>query len=476
MKRKYSFILLFVAIFTLSIYSVNGVAASYTQQLEASVADKSKFLEALEGLNAKGYKVTDIEQLKIGDKMKLPFKEKYVMTFEQLVDHNDPSVGTFKQRVIVGFEDFDSPSEIVTEGYGAAYGLNPNYRDEPSRLFKTNMVLVEHRYFLTSVPFRAQDSTLTDEKLNWDYMNAKQAAADLHNIITAFKTIFHNKWIASGISKGGQTTMFYTTYYPNDMDISIPYVGPLCKGLEDGRHEPFIANFCGTPEQRAKIQAYQRELLKRRATIEPILSNYIKANDLKYNMPLSEVLDYSALEFSFAFWQWGYDTDIIPDLSNATDNELFMLLLKVSGPDYFAEGKDSSPFYVQAARELGYYGYDTTPFKDLLTIKSSKGYLKKLFIPYARDIKFSTELYNDVRSFLEKTNNKMMFIYGEYDPWSSVMPEAPVKNEQMKKQGKGRETMVLYIDPKGSHRARISTLPEEKSKEAIRTIEKWLAE
>jgi hypothetical protein len=54
------------------------------------------------------------------------------------------------------------------------------------------------------------------------------------------------------------------------------------------------------------------------------------------------------------------------------------------------------------------------------------------------------------------------------------MPEAPVKNEELKKKGKGRETMKLYIEPNGSHRARIGTLPEQMRKEAVNTLKEWL--
>jgi hypothetical protein len=152
------------------------------------------------------------------------------------------------------------------------------------------------------------------------------------------------------------------------------------------------------------------------------------------------------------------------------------VLLGISGPDYFSEGKDSSPFYVQAARELGYYGYDVKPFKGLLTIKSAKGYLHRIMLPQSQKFEFSKYLYTKVNDFLKTTDAKMLFIYGEYDPWSAVMPVPPVENEKLKKEGKGRETMYLFIDPKGSHRARISTLPEAERNRAIEIVNKWLAE
>jgi PS-10 peptidase S37. len=265
MKNKiYKTTLFFIAILVFSFLS------------SQVIGQDTELLKAIENLKSQGYGITSIEKLAIDSTMEKPFSEKYCINFEQPIDHNNPNIGKFKQRVIIGFAGFERPSEVVTEGYGAKYAFNPKYRDEPSRLFNTNMVFVEHRYFIGSVPFRQEDTTITDEQLNWEYMNAEQAAGDLHNIVSAFKKIFPGKWIASGISKGGQTTMFYRAFYPNDVDISIPYVGPLCKGVEDGRHEPFIASFAGTPQEREIIKNYQIELLKRRKTIEPILEEYNK--------------------------------------------------------------------------------------------------------------------------------------------------------------------------------------------------------
>ena len=60
------------------------------------------------------------------------FSEKYVTYFNQPLDHDHPEKGSFRQRVIVSHVGFDRPTVIVTEGYGAAYALNPKYREELS--------------------------------------------------------------------------------------------------------------------------------------------------------------------------------------------------------------------------------------------------------------------------------------------------------------------------------------------------------
>ncbi|MEZ7875192.1 MAG: S28 family serine protease [Bacteroidales bacterium] len=382
------------------------------------------------------------------------FKDKYVLYIEQPVSHKDPSLGKFRQRVFVMHAGLDRPTVLVTEGYGASYAGNPNYREEISRLFNTNIIFVEHRYFLESTP----------ENKDWKYLTAENSAYDLHNVTMIFREVYKKKWIATGISKGGQTALLYRAFFPDDVHITVPYVAPLCRGVEDGRHEPFIANFAGTPEQRAKILAFQREVLKRRASLQPMFDSFCNEKKYEFNLPQEEIYDYSVLEFSFALWQWGSNTDEIPAL-DADDKTIFSYWMKISAPDYFVKESPTTSFFIQAAKELGYYGYDTKPFEGLLKIKSSKGYLAKLFLPQNQKFKFSKKLSRKLEKFVATTTSKMIFIYGEYDPWSAVMVNEPKSSN-----------IVVVTDPAGSHRARISTLPEESRQRVISLLERWLLE
>ena len=385
------------------------------------------------------------------------FTEKYVTYFTQPLDHKHPEKGSFSQRVVVSHVGFDRPTVIVTEGYGAAYALYPKYREELSRLFNTNMIFVEYRYFLESTP----------EPRDWKYLTAESSADDLHAIRNAFKTIYPGKWIATGISKGGQTAMLYRTFYPEDVDITVPYVGPLCYGVEDGRHEPFLRQV-GTEDERRKIEDFQLEVLKRKATLLPRFEKYCAEKKYEFFGTVEEIYDYSVLEYSFAFWQWGTSVSTIP-ANNATDDEIYKHFMAISEPSYFAKGGGNESFFIQAARELGYYGYDVKPFKKYLSIKSSKGYLKRLMLPAAgKDIKFDKTLSKKITKFLKKNDPKMVFIYGEIDPWSAA---AVTWLDTSKK-----KNIHFFVEPRGSHRARINTLPETMKQEAISLIKDWLEE
>ena len=261
--------------------------------------------------------------------------------------------------------------------------------------------------------------------------------------------------------------MLYRTSYPDDVDISVPYVGPLCYGVEDGRHEPFLRQV-GTAEERKAIEDFQLEVLKRKATLLPRFEKHCAEKGYEFFGSVEEIYDYSVLEYSFALWQWGTPVNTIP-ACDADDDAIYKHFMAISEPSYFAKGGGNESFFVQAARELGYYGYDIRPFKKYLSIKSSKGYLKKLMLPEdAKHIKFDKTLSKKITKFLKKNDPKMVFIYGEIDPWSAA---APMWLDTSKK-----KNMHMFVQPRGSHRARINTLPEDMKQEAISIIKSWLEE
>lgn len=381
------------------------------------------------------------------------FSEKYVTYFTQPLDHRHPEKGSFRQRVIVSHVGFDRPTVIVTESYGAAYALRSQYREELSKLLNANMIFVEYRYFLESTP----------EPKDWQYLTAENSADDLHAITTAFKNIYPGKWIATGISKGGQTTLLYRTFYPDDVDISVPYVAPLCYGVEDGRHEPFLHKV-STPENRKIIEDFQLEALKRKATLLPRFEKYCTEKNYSFRAPIEEIYDYSVLEYSFALWQWGTPISSIP-ATTASDDEIFSHLLAISEPGYFTADSPNASFFVQAARELGYYGYDVQPFKQYLSIQSSEGYLHRLMLPEElKDMPFDKTLSKKITKFLKKQDPKMIFIYGQNDPWTAA-GVTWLKN---------KKNIHVFIQPNGSHLARINTLPEAEKAKVMELINEWL--
>ena len=390
---------------------MKGLRTRHTALLLFTFLLASVSLSAQTGLQQKLSEISAITETQPLESTE--FSEKYVTYFTQPLDHRHPKKGSFRQRVIVAHAGFDRPTVIITEGYGAAYALKPQYREELSRLLNANMVFVEYRYFLESTP----------EPKDWRYLTAESSADDLHAVTTAFKNIYPGKWIATGISKGGQTALLYRTFYPDDVEI-----------------------------------------LKRKAALLPLFEKYCTEQEYKFRAPIEEIYDYSVLEYSFALWQWGTPVGSIP-LPTATDAELIAHLLAISDPSYFTTDSTNASFFVQAARELGYYGYDTRPFKKYLSIKSGKGYLHRLMLSEElKDMPFDKTLSRKIKGFLQKNDPKMIFIYGENDPWTA----AGVTWLKEKK------NIHVFIQPGGSHLARISTLPEKEKEEVMKLLNEWL--
>ncbi|MDZ7743985.1 MAG: hypothetical protein U5Q03_20185 [Bacteroidota bacterium] len=59
----------------------------------------------------------------------------------------------------------------------------------------------------------------------------------------------------------------------------------------------------------------------------------------------------------------------------------------------------------------------------------------------------------------------MIFIYGEYDPWTASGIEFS-----------GKENMIKIVKAGGTHATRISNLTEEQNKVVIAKIREWLEE
>ncbi len=183
------------------------------------------------------------------------FNEAYEINIFQPLDHNNPDGPGFTQQVFLGYAGADRSVVVETEGYSARFR-----KSELTRMLQCNQIIIEHRYFEDSQP----------DSMQWQYLTTWQAATDQHRIIELFKPVFPAKWLTTGVSKGGQTVMFHSYYYPDDVDARVPYVAPLNFGPEDARFKPFLENV-GTPECRQRVFDFQKLALERFDSLFPRL-------------------------------------------------------------------------------------------------------------------------------------------------------------------------------------------------------------
>jgi hypothetical protein len=382
------------------------------------------------------------------------FTEAFLIMVSQPLDHLHPELGTFQQRVILSNLAVNQPVVFITEGYDGDYGATENYLNELCPLLNANQLLVEHRFFGKSVP----------DSIDWKFMTVENAAADLHHIVGLFHLIYSKKWISTGISKGGETVLYHRALYPNDVEISVPYVAPLNFSIEEKRHDYFIRFKAGTASERKKVAHFQLELLKRKRLLMPLFQQLCNENEYQFRTDVSAIYDFWVLEYAFSFWQWGLLVGDIPK-SSATDQEVFTYLIKVCSPDYFdiEHEKPTFPFFVQALKQLGYYGYNTEPFKGLMELADTKGYIQRLFMPAATHFTYDPTMSLLVKSYLKKDAKKILLIYGGNDPWTASAAETG-----------GNKKILKIVQRNGNHSTRIGTLPVSQKKKVVKTLGKWM--
>jgi len=332
------------------------------------------------------------------------FKTTYQIALQQPLDHSDKSKGTFTHYIYLSHNDFSLPMVIETEGYQAYIRTK-----EMSKVLKGNQVIVEYRFYGKSRP----------EPTPWKYLKYDQAIEDYHDIVTKLKKLYTGKWVSSGISKGGETVLIYKSKYPNDVDVAVPYVAPLINTQEDPRTTEHI-NTIGEAECRAKVTRFQRLLLENRSALLKEIEIYATEKDLKFTkVSVEEALEYAALEFSFSFWQWGGKCEDIPtDTANA--KELFDYANKVVGISFYCDKTFHRllPSYYQHMIELGYYGFDFAPVKDLLKVVKSTS--NNRFAPRNVDLTYNPNYIKTVRNYIENKGDNILYIYGEYDYLGSL--------------------------------------------------------
>jgi hypothetical protein len=374
------------------------------------------------------------------------FTESYQLILDEPLDHKHPEKGTFKHYIYLSHVDYKSPMIIVTEGYAARYVKN-----ELSTLLKANQVIVEYRFYGKSRP----------DPEPWDYLTCEQAIEDYHSITAKLKQLYTGKWISTGISKGGETTLIYKSKYPHDVDVAVPYVAPLINGREDARTNQHIATV-GTEECRGKVKQFQRTLLLNRKEVLVAMDEFAQKKGMKFTeVPLNEALEYAALEFPFSFWQWGGKCEEIPD-EHATPQQLFDYVNKIVSVSFYDDQQyfDLLPSFYQHMRELGYYGFDLTPVQDLLQVVKSPS--NSRFAPKV-PITYDPKCIQRTRKFAETKGDNILYIYGGNDTWVSCSPTPEPTVDALK--------MVL---PGGSHATRIKNFPPESQEKIMQTLKRWL--
>jgi PS-10 peptidase S37 len=376
---------------------------------------------------------------------------RFDLVLDQPIDHDHPELGTLQQRAMLLHISDTAPMVLTTSGYGLG---SRNGLTEITRQLNANQIAYEHRYFGPSRPVPT----------DWSKLDIRQAAFDAHRFVEALHWLYPGHWVNTGGSKGGMTSVYQRRFYPCDVDATVAYVAPTSITTTDAAYIAFLEQVGGSERAicRADLVAFQRRLLEQRAEIVP------KVQGTFVQIDVDKAFELAVIELNFAFWQYTAPDDLevgcsaIPPAS-ATPEQMLAFLEFHSSPDVLA-GEGSLDFYHayyhQAAAQLGAPAPYEAPLADLLRYSGAD--VPASFIPAGEVAAFDTAAMLDINNWVASDGERMMFIYGELDPWSSreFVPSA-------------RDSHRFIVNG-GNHGARISQLAEADRNEAMSLLARWL--
>ncbi|MDP9794936.1 hypothetical protein J2S43_003448 [Catenuloplanes nepalensis] len=378
----------------------------------------------------------------------------FVLTYRQPADHRHPERGTYEQRLTLLHRSLDAPVVLATSGYGLPATPTAS-RTEPARLLDANQVSVEHRFFMPSRPSPA----------DWSDLTIWQEATDEHRIVTALKSVYSGKWIQTGASKGGMTSVYHRRFYPGDVDGVVAYVAPndVLNDL-DGAYDRFFATV-GDAACRRALDDMQREALKRRDRLVPRLEADAATNGWTFTRTLGTAdrsFEMTVLDTVWAFWQYRTAADCasVPP-ATATDDEVYAWFDAVAGWSFYTDQTLEYywPYYYQAATQLG---WPSLRFDHLRGLRDYPG-LYSALSALPRELRKPHNPFPmiDVDLWVRASAPRMLFVYGQNDPWGA---EAFTPSHR---------DSYRYVAPGANHGANISRLAPADAEAATATLRRW---
>ncbi|MFP2895332.1 S28 family serine protease [Corallococcus sp. 4LFB] len=375
----------------------------------------------------------------------------FFLTYEQPVDHLHPQGRRFQQRLTLLHRSTQLPMVLATTGYDL---LPFPFQTEVTYLTQGNQLLVEQRFFGPSTP----------QPATYQHLNLEQAAADHHRIVNALKPLYTARWLSTGGSKGGMASAYHRALYPQDVNGTVAYVAPNSHGPQDPSYIQFLRRV-GTAACRERIRNFQRDVLTRREELLPAVAEYAWATGLSFDfLGLDKAMEFATLELPFSIWQYGDASvcEAIP-LPGAPAAAVVDVLNDISGIYAFDDTgiERSATYYFQAGTQLGSYASDESHLQGLLHYP--RQYAPASLVPFSlKPYPFNPFSVPLIEGWVKLFGQRMMFVYGENDPWSTNPFQVSQRNDSYR-----------YFVAGGNHNSSLFDLPEAERTQALERLSAW---
>lgn len=377
----------------------------------------------------------------------------FYLTYRQPADHLNSQGATFEQRFQLLHKATDRPMVLHTTGY---YMTERFFRSEPTRLIDGNQISVEQRFFLPSRP----------DPADWTKLNIWQAATDHHRIVNALKPIYSTKWISTGASKGGMTSVYHRRFYPRDVDGVVAYVAPNdAVNDSDGAYDSFFTTVGNDAACRAALDNLQQEALNRRTDLVNRYEALVAEQGLHFTRVFGsadKAFEMTILDTAWAFWQFSGQSNCgtVPTSAASTD-EIFDWIHGIADWTFYTDEGiiPYSPYYYQAATQLG---APALKFKHLRGLRHYPGlYQANSSLPAELKSRHDAWPMLDIDRWVSKSSSQMLFVYGANDPWGAEAFHPSSRDS------------YTYTAPGTNHGANIAALKPADGAAATATLQRW---
>jgi hypothetical protein len=377
----------------------------------------------------------------------------FLLTYRQPVDHTNPAGQTFEQRLQLLHRDVARPMVLHTTGYGMP-GFA--FRAEPTALVDGNQISVEQRFFEPSRPNPA----------DWRKLDIWQAATDHHRLTQALRTVYGAKWLATGASKGGMTSVYHRRFYPRDLDGVVAYVAPNdADNKDDTAYDDFFASVGSTPVCQDSLEAVQYEALSRRTDMVNRYEALAQGRGWTFTRVFGtadKAFEMSVLDLAWTFWQYSAESACasVPPVTASSD-EIFAFFDQVIGMGFYADQGilPYAPYFYQAATQLGAPQPKFRHLRDLLHYPNL--YVPNSSLPAELRSRHNQWTMADIDRWVTKVASEMLFVYGSNDPWGAE-PFHPSQKDS-----------YTYTAPGANHGADIRQLTPADAAAARATVLRW---
>ncbi|ANZ42761.1 aminopeptidase [Lentzea guizhouensis] len=374
----------------------------------------------------------------------------FVLGIQQPADHRKPRGTRFEQRFSLLHKDVSRPMVLHTSGYNLSGTIGAS---EPARLVDGNQLSVEQRFFAPSRPSPA----------DWDDLNIWQAANDHHRIVKAFKEVYGAKWLSTGASKGGMTSIYHRRFFPRDVDATIAYVAPNDVVNDRDVYGEFIRNVGNDPSCNRRLEGVQRQILQQR----DVFVQRLEAAGYTFRQfgGAHRALEVLVLDTPFTFWQYGTQEQcaLVPG-AGASADDLWTFIEKTVGWDFYNDAGVApyAAYYYQAGTQLGWPEADESAVDDLLRYPGVS--VPRTMVPAdIRFPRFDRHAMKDVDRWVRLQGSRLLFVNGQNDPWSA----------EPFRLGPGTRDSLSFVVPGGNHGANIAKLPDAQRAAATAAVQRW---